>query len=116
MSLSKVDKDQATNLTVETTMCGHIMFSVKPNATADSQDDASKGGNCDFLSPQCQKDLQNAAKDGANECDSIVVPNSCAEWLGPTSSETETSQMSSTPLSKSMTLYIEAEGGDGMKS
>ncbi|KAL7917141.1 hypothetical protein ACQKWADRAFT_307463 [Trichoderma austrokoningii] len=96
MSLDNIDKGQAANLTVETTMCGHIMFGVKPNVTADNQDDAGKGGNCDFLSQQCQKDLQNAAIDGANECDSIAVPNSCAEWLGPSSSENEGSQMSST--------------------
>jgi hypothetical protein len=55
MSLDNIDKSQAANLTEKTRMCGHVIFSLRSNETANNQDDAGKGGNCDFLSQQCQK-------------------------------------------------------------
>ncbi|KAM0449612.1 hypothetical protein ACHAO4_007277 [Trichoderma viride] len=44
MSISNVDKNEAANLTSDSTMCGHIMFSLRSNATADNQDDAVPEG------------------------------------------------------------------------
>lgn len=104
MSISNVDKNEAANLTSDSTMCGHIMFSLRSNATADNQDDAGKGGNCDFLSQQCQKDLQELVKSGSSDCNSIIVPNSCEEWLDPSSSGDGTSQMNSTSFGRSIAL------------
>jgi hypothetical protein len=103
MSLDNIDKSQAANLTEKTRMCGHVIFSLRSNETANNQDDAGKGGNCDFLSQQCQKDLEAAASDVADDCDSIVVPNSCGEWLDP-SSGNEVSQKNSTSFGRLMLL------------
>ncbi|KAM0517106.1 hypothetical protein ACHAPE_005218 [Trichoderma viride] len=102
MGFSNVDKNEAANLTSDSTMCGHIMFSLRSNVTADNQDDAGKGGNCNFLSQQCQKDLRDSVKNGSSDCNSIIVPNSCEEWLDPSSSGDGASQMSSTSFGRSI--------------
>ncbi|KAM0473679.1 hypothetical protein ACHAPX_008084 [Trichoderma viride] len=104
MGFSNVDKDEATNLMSDSTMCGHIMFSLRSNVTADNQDDAGKGGNCNFLSQQCQKDLRDSVKNGLSDCNSIIVPNSCEEWLDPSSSGNGASQMNSTSFGRSIAL------------
>ncbi|KAK1238856.1 hypothetical protein MKX08_005917 [Trichoderma sp. CBMAI-0020] len=88
--------NEAGNLTSDSTMCGHIMFSLRPNMTAANQDDAGKGGNCSFLCQQCQKYLQDSVKNGSSDCNSIIVPNSYEEWLDPLLPVDGASQMHST--------------------
>lgn len=104
MGFSNIDKKEAANLTSDSTMCGHVMFGLRSNATADNQDDAGKGGNCDFLSQQCQKDLRDSVKNGSSDCNSIIVPNSCEEWLDPSSSGDGASQMDSTSFGRLIAL------------
>ncbi|KAL6884429.1 hypothetical protein GGI43DRAFT_433381 [Trichoderma evansii] len=89
MSFNSVNKAEAANVTSMAKMCGNILFGLNSNATAANQDDARKGGNCDFLSQQCQKDLQAAAQNIASDCGSITVPKSCGDWFNPSSSEDE---------------------------
>lgn len=100
MSFNNVDKVEAANITSEAKMCGNILFGLSSNATAASQDDARKGGNCEFLSQQCQKDLQAAAQDSASDCGSITVPKSCSDWFNPSSSDDEALGILSTSFGK----------------
>lgn len=83
MSLNNVDKTEISKIASENKMCGYLVFGLKSNATADNQDDASKGGRCDFFSQACQKDLQSAVEQSAGHCGSTTIPDSCSDWLGP---------------------------------
>ncbi|KAL7904784.1 hypothetical protein GGI35DRAFT_484297 [Trichoderma velutinum] len=87
MSFNNVEKTEVSKIASENRMCGYIMLGVKSNATTDNQDDAAKGGNCDFISKQCQNDLQAAAQQKSSDCDSVIIPDSCNDWLGPSGDE-----------------------------
>ncbi|UKZ72058.1 uncharacterized protein TrAtP1_012995 [Trichoderma atroviride] len=82
MSLNNVDTTEVAKIASGNKMCGFILSGLNSNSTEDNQDDASKGGNCDFFSPQCRQDLQSAALDSATDCGSPTIPDSCNDWLG----------------------------------
>lgn len=109
VAFNNVDKNEAADLTRDTTMCGQIMFSLRSNATADNQDDAGKGGNCSFLSQQCQKDLQDFVKSGSTDCNSITVPNSCEEWFDLSSPGDEALQTNSISFGRLSALSYREE-------
>lgn len=83
MSLNNVENTEVSKIAKENKMCGYIMLGLNSNATTDNQDDATKGGNCDFFSQQCQDDLQAAAQRQSSDCGSVTIPDSCHDWLGP---------------------------------
>ncbi|KKP01712.1 hypothetical protein THAR02_06171 [Trichoderma harzianum] len=83
MSLSNVEKTEVSKIAKGNKMCGYVMLGLKANVIADNQDDATKGGKCDFLSQQCQRDLNAAAQGGFSDCSSGPLPDSCNDWLGP---------------------------------
>lgn len=109
VAFNNIDENEAADMTSDKTMCGHIMFSLRPNVTADNQDDAGKGGNCGFLSQQCQKDLQDFIKDDSSGCNSITVPNSCEEWFDSSSPGDEGLQMSSVSFGRLSALSYREE-------
>ncbi|PNP50085.1 hypothetical protein THARTR1_09217 [Trichoderma harzianum] len=86
MSLNDVEKTEVSKIAKENRMCGYIMLGLNSNATKDNQDDATKGGNCDFLSQDCHEDLRSAAQQ-QSDCDAITIPNSCHDWLSPSGDE-----------------------------
>lgn len=90
MKLSNLDQNEIAKISSSNKMCGNIVFGLNLNATMDNQDDASKGGKCDFLSEQCQADLQSGAQRGGPDCGSMSIPESCNDWLtGPGQPVTE---------------------------
>ncbi|EHK21782.1 uncharacterized protein TRIVIDRAFT_222752 [Trichoderma virens Gv29-8] len=82
MSLNNVEKTEVEKVAGVNRVCGYIFSGLNINATADNQDDASKGGNCGFFSRQCREDLQSAVQQQATDCGSATVPDSCRDWLG----------------------------------
>ncbi|KAL7930224.1 hypothetical protein V8C35DRAFT_283598 [Trichoderma chlorosporum] len=87
MSLNNIDKTEITNIANGNKMCGYILSGLNSNATVENQDDANKGGNCNFFSQQCREDLQSAIQQSAKDCGSVAVPDSCHDWLGPSGDE-----------------------------
>ncbi|KAK4060781.1 uncharacterized protein Triagg1_10624 [Trichoderma aggressivum f. europaeum] len=87
MSFNNVEKTEVSKIAKENKMCGYIMLGLNSNATTDNQDDASKGGNCDFFSQQCQDDLQADAQRQSSDCGSLTIPDSCHDWLGPSGNQ-----------------------------
>lgn len=83
MSLSNVEKTEVSKIAKGNKMCGYVMLGLKDSVIADNQDDVTKGGKCDFLSQQCQRDLQATAQGGFSDCGSGPLPDSCNDWLGP---------------------------------
>ncbi|KAL6689698.1 hypothetical protein J3F84DRAFT_391583 [Trichoderma pleuroticola] len=86
MSLNDVEKTEVSKIAKENRMCGYIMLGLNSNSTKDNQDDATKGGNCDFLSQQCHEDLRAAAQQ-QSDCDAVTIPDSCHDWLSPSGDE-----------------------------
>lgn len=82
MSFNNVEKAEVSKIASENRMCGYIMLGLNSNSTTDNQDDATKGGNCDFFSQQCRGDIQTAAQQQSSDCGSITIPDSCHDWLG----------------------------------
>ncbi|KAL7949225.1 hypothetical protein V8C42DRAFT_350930 [Trichoderma barbatum] len=88
MRITNVDETEVAKISSKNKMCGYVLSGLASNATADNQDDASKGGKCDFFSQQCREELQSAVQKSGSDCDSATLPDSCHDWLGPFRDET----------------------------
>ncbi|KAM0258704.1 hypothetical protein ACHAQJ_003713 [Trichoderma viride] len=79
---NNVDKTEIAKIASSNTLCAYIVFGLNSNATADNQNDASKGGKCDFFSQQCQNDFQSVVQGNGPKCGAVTIPDSCSDWFG----------------------------------